>query len=76
MENLLKPLAKIVLIQLGLTAAASVPYAAIHKMKISGSGSRPLDLPSCFSDLGSRVTTSIISNEEVSYIIKTVKSLE
>ena len=31
MENVLKPLAKIVLIALGLTTAAWATYAAIHK---------------------------------------------
>ena len=31
LENSLKPLAKSVLIQLGLKAAAAAPYAAIHK---------------------------------------------
>ena len=37
MKNVLKPLAKSVLIPLGLTASASVTDAAIHK-KIFGSG--------------------------------------
>ena len=37
MKNVLKPLAKSVLIPLGLTAAASATDAAIHK-KIIGSG--------------------------------------
>ena len=37
MKNILKPLAKSVLILLGLTAAASATDAAIHK-KIFGSG--------------------------------------
>ena len=46
--NVLKPLPKCVLIQLGLTAATSATYAAIHK-KIFESG-RP-------SDLASRMTT-------------------
>ena len=36
MKNVIKPLAKSVLIQLGLTAAASVADAGIHK-KIMGS---------------------------------------
>ena len=36
MKNIIKPLAKSVLIQLGLTAAASVADAGIHK-KIMGS---------------------------------------
>ena len=52
MKNVLKPLAKSVLIPLGLTAAASAAVSGIHK-KILGSGmhpdilaSRPLDLQS------------------------------
>ena len=58
-EFVLKPLAKGVLIPLGLTA--------IYKnMFRSG---RP-------SDLASRVTILIISNEEMNEIIKIVKSLE
>ena len=44
MKNVLKPLAKSVLIPLGLTAVASAADAAIHK-KMLGSG-RPLDLAS------------------------------
>ena len=58
--NLIKPLAKIVLIPLGLTAAASAADAGIHK-KILGSGN---------------TTTLIISNDEMNDIIKIVKSLE
>ena len=57
--NVLKPLAKSVLIPLRLTAAASATDAAIHK-KMFGSG----------------FTTLIISNEEMSDFMKTVKSLE
>ena len=57
--NLLKPLAKSVLIQLGLTAAASTADAAIHEKMF-----------------GSHVTTLIISNEEMNYIMKIVKSLK
>ena len=40
-ENVLKPLAKSVLIPLGLTAAASATYAAIHKTMF-GSGTTTL----------------------------------
>ena len=40
MKNVIKPLAKIVLIPLGLTAAASAADAGIHK-KILGSGKHP-----------------------------------
>ena len=56
-----KPLAKSVLIPLGLTAAASAADAGIHK-KILGSGHNN--------------TTLIISNDEMEDIIKILKSLE
>ena len=59
-KNGIKPLAKSVLIPLGLTAAASAADAGIHK-KILGSGN---------------MTTLIISNDEIEDIIKIVKSLE
>ena len=59
-KNVIKPLAKSVLIPLGLTAAASAADAGIHK-KILGSGN---------------MTTLIISNDEMGDIIKIVKSLE
>ena len=59
-KNVIKPLAKSVLIPLGLTVAASAADAGIHK-KILGSGN---------------MTTSIISNNEIEDIIKIVKSLE
>ena len=59
-KNVIKPLAKSVLIPLGLTAAASVADAGIHK-KILGSGN---------------MTTLIISNDEIEDITKIVKSLE
>ena len=45
MKNVIKPLAKSVLITLGLTAAASAADAGIHK-KILGSGHHPSDLAS------------------------------
>ena len=61
-KNVIKPLAKIVLIPLGLTAAASAADAGIHK-KILGSGHN-------------NNTTLIISNDEIGDIIKTVKDLE
>ena len=63
-KNVSKPLAKGVLIPLGLTAAASPADAGIHK-KILGSGHNH---PS--------FTTLIISNNEMEDIIKIVKSLE
>ena len=62
MKNVIKPLAKSVLIPLGLTVTASVADARIHK-KILGSG-RPSS------------TTLIISNDEMKDIISIVKSLE
>ena len=63
MKNILKPLAKSVLILLGLTAAALETDVAIHK-KMFGSG-RPLGL-------ASRTTTLIISNEEMNDIMKRI----
>ena len=57
---MIKPLAKSVLIPLGLTAAAPAADGGIHK-KILGSGN---------------MTTLIISNDEIHDIIKIVKSLE
>ena len=61
MKSVIKPLAKSVLIPLGLAAAASAADAGIHK-KILGSGHNN--------------TTLIISNDEMDDILKTVKSLE
>ena len=61
MKSVIKPLAKSVLIPLGLTAAASAADAGIHK-KISGSGHNNTKL--------------IISNDERDDILKIVKSLE
>ena len=58
-SNVVKPLAKSVLVPLGLTAAASVADAGIHK-KILGSGNK---------------TTLIISNDEIEDVIKVLKSL-
>ena len=68
LKNVIKPLAKSVLIPLGLTAAASAADAGIHK-KILGPGNRP-------SSSASHMTTLIISNDEIHDIIKIVKSLE
>ena len=62
MKNVIKTLAKIVLIPLGLTAAASAADARVHK-KALGSGRNI-------------TTTLIISNDEMENIIKIVKSLE
>ena len=61
MESVIKPLAKSVLIPLGLAAAASAADSGIHK-KILGSGHNN--------------TTLIISNDETDDILKKVKSLE
>ena len=58
-KNVIKPLAKSVLIPLGLTAAASAADAGIHK-KFLGSSKPP---------------TLIISNDEMKDIIKIVESL-
>ena len=68
MGNVVKPLAKRGLIQLGLIAATSATDAAIHK-KILESGCRS-------SDFASRATTLIIFNEEVNDIIKIVTHLK
>ena len=59
-KDVITPLAKSVLIPLGLTAAASAADAGIHK-KILGSGNN---------------TTLIISNKDMDDLIKIVKSLE
>ena len=58
MKNVIKPLAKSVLIPLGLTAAASEADREIHK-KILGSGHQPSDSAS-HND-----TILIISNDEM-----------
>ena len=60
MKSVITPLAKNVLIPLGLTAAASAADAGIHK-KILGSGNN---------------TTLVISNTDMDDFIKIVKSLE
>ena len=73
--NVLKLLAKSILIPLGLTAAASATAAAVNK-KTFGSGhvakvsnrTRSLDL--------AKRTTLIISNEEMNDVMKIIKSLE
>ena len=61
-KNVIKLLAKSVLISLGLTAAASAADARIQKKKIK--------------KLGSGTTTLIISNEEMNDIIKIVQVVE
>ena len=80
-KNVIKPLAKSVLIPLGLTAAASPADAGIHK-KILGSGRRhssSLVLRILLSNALSHYplsTTLITSNDEMKDIIRIVKSLE
>ena len=69
MKGIIKPLAKSVLIPLGLTAAASAADAGINR-KLLGSG-RSLDLAPPQNN-----TTLIISNDEMDDILKIVKSLE
>ena len=61
MKSVFKPLAKSVLVPLGLTAAASAADAGVHK-KILESGHNN--------------TTLIISNDEMDDILKIVRSLE
>ena len=68
LKNSAKPLIKNVLLPLGLTSAASAADAGIHK-KILGSGHGS-------SDLASRKTTLIISNDEMEDIFKIVRSLK
>ena len=62
MKSVIKPLAKSVLIPLGLTAVASAADAGIHK-NILGSGHN-------------NNTTLIISNEEMDNLLEIIKSLE
>ena len=62
-KNLIKPLAKNVLITLGLTAAASAADAGIHKKVLGSEHNHPSS------------TTLIISNAEMEDIIKILKSL-
>ena len=66
-NNVIKPLAQILLIPLGLTAAASAAAAGIHK-KIVGSGNP--------SSSHNNNAVLIISNDEMGDIIKIIKSLE
>ena len=69
MKNVIKTLAKSVLIPLGLTAAASAADARIYK-KILGSGKHSSDSPS------HNTVGIIISNDKTKDIIRIVKSLE
>ena len=75
-KNVIKPLAKSVLIPLGLTAAASAADAGIDK-KFLGSDRRHSSLHNRPSSSASHNNTIlIISNDEMEDIIKIVKSLE
>ena len=67
MKRVHMPLAKSVLMSLGLTAAMSATDTFIQK-KIYGSD--------CLLDLALHTTALIISNEEIQDIMKIVKSLE
>ena len=58
--NVVNRLAKILLKTLGLTAVSSAAEAGIQKKKM----------------FGSKITTSVISNEEMENILKIVKSLK
>ena len=69
MKNVIKPLAKRVLIPLALTAAVSAADAGIHK-KIVGSGKHPSDSASHNN------AVLVISSDEMKDIIEIVKSLE
>ena len=60
-RNVIKPLAKSVLVPLGLTAAASAADAGIH--------------PNILKSGHNNIATLIISNNEIEDIIKSVKSL-
>ena len=74
MKNEIKPLAKSVLIPLGLTAAASAADAGIHK-KILGSGHNNNNNDNNNYNSNNN-TVLIISNDEIEDIIKIVGSLE
>ena len=69
MKNVIKPLAKSVLIHLGLTASVSAADTGRHK-KILGSGHSPL------SSALHNNTILIISNNEMKDIIRMAKCLE
>ena len=65
-KNVVKPLAKSILIPLGLTAAASAADAGMHKKMLGSGHNHPLH----------NTARLIISNNELEDIIKIVKSLE
>ena len=65
-KNVIKALAKVVLIPLGLTASASAADAGIHKNILRSGHNHP----------SHNNTTLIISNDEIEDVIKIIKSLE
>ena len=71
LKNVIKPLAKSVLIPVGLTAAASAANVGIHKNIFRSSDYHPLP-----STLHNNNTILIISNDEMEDITKIAKSLE
>ena len=80
MNNVINPLAKSVLIRLGLRAAVSAADAGIQKKNLRGSGHRPLSSASHSNnnsnDNNDNNKILIISNNEMKNIIEIVKSLE
>ena len=74
MNNVIKPLAKSVLIPLGKTAESAAADAVIHK-KILGSANRPSSSNSDNNNNNNN-TILIISNYEMKDFIKIVKYLE
>ena len=77
-KNVIKPLAKRVLIPLGLTAAGSAADTGIHK-KVLGSGRRHSSsfvLCPLLREASNNTTTLIISNDKMKNLIEIVKSLE
>ena len=74
-KNIMKPLAKSVLIALGLTVTASAADAGIHK-KILGSGRRHFSPSASHNNNDNNNNTTLISSDEMEDIIEVVKSLE
>ena len=74
MKNVLKPLAKRILIPLGLAAAASAADAIIHK-NILRSGLRPAMLVWQVLDLANQIILKI-PDKEMDDIMKIVKSCQ
>ena len=70
MKNVIQPLAKRVLIPLGLTAAASAADGGIHKKNFGSGSYDPKDI-----GLGA-TTILIISNKEMEDIMKIIKSFQ